>query len=174
MKKGTSFMARVDGRLDSIGDRLKGKEITLPTEMIGAALFLVLAVVILLIMPQQVVVSEAEVVNGQKFPTLLMVIMIICCLILLAQGAIKLMKHEPVQTCTLNLLTEVKALIIMAILFLTYLICRATDLFVLGGIFCACGFLVFFRCRNKLYYAITIGMAVLVWVAFRFGLGVKF
>ena len=35
-------------------------------------------------------------------------------------------------------------------------------------------FLVYFRCKKRSYYAITIGMAVLIWAAFRFGLNVKF
>lgn len=174
MKDRKSFMARWDEKLDAIGSRLKDREITMPTEMIGAGLFLVLAVTMLVIMPRQVMISEAEVVNGRRFPTMLMIIMIICCLILLAQGAWKILKKQPVQTCTLNLLTEIKALIIMAILFFTYLICRITDLFVVGGVFCAVSFLLFFRCKNKLYYGITVGMAVFVWVAFRFGLGVRF
>ncbi len=174
MKNEKSFLARWDEKLDAIGGRLKDKEVTLPVEMIGAGLFLVLAVVVLLIMPNQVMVSEAEVINGRMFPRLLMIIMIVCCIILLGQGMYKKMNHQPLPTCTLNLLTEVKALIIMAILFFTYLICRLTDLFVLGGVFCAVSFLLYFRCRNRLYYAITIGMAVLVWVAFRFGLGVRF
>lgn len=174
MKQEKTLSARWDGMLDGIAARLKDKEITLPTEMVGAGLFLVLAAVILIIMPQQVKISEAEVINGRMFPKLLMFLMIICCIILLAQGVYKKMKHQPVQTCTLNLLTEVKALVIMAILFFTYMICRITDLFVLGGIFCAVSFLLYFRCKNKLYYAITVGMAVLVWVAFRFGLGVRF
>lgn len=174
MKNKQSFLVRWDEKLDEIGGRLKDKEITLPVEMIGAGLFLVLAVVVLFIMPQQVMVSEAEVVNGRRFPMLLMIIMIICCVILLGQGIYKKMNHQPLQTCTLNLLTEIKALIIMAILFFTYLICRVTDLFVVGGVFCAVSFLLYFRCRNRLYYGITVGMAVLVWVAFRFGLGVRF
>ena len=83
-------------------------------------------------------------------------------------------KKQPVQVSTFNLLTEVKALMILTILFITYFICRITDLFVLGAIFCSIAFLVYFRCKKRSYYAITIGMAVLIWAAFRFGLNVKF
>ncbi len=174
MKKETSFLDRWDAKLDAVGDSLKDKQITFPTEMVGAAVFLVLAAVILVIMPKQVAVSEADVVNGRVFPTMLMILIAVCSGILLLQGFMKMAKKEPVAMTTLNLLTEVKALIIMGILLVTYLICRVTDLFVAGSVFCALAFLLYFRCRKKSYYAITIGMAVLIWVAFRFGLGVRF
>lgn len=174
MKQKKSLLTRWDEMLDGTGERLKNKEVTLPTDMIGAALFMILAIVMLVIMPKQVPVSETDVVNGRVFPTMLMVLMIICCGMLMVQNVIKMKKKEPLHTCTLNLLTEVKALIILAILFLTYLICKVTDLFVVGAVFCCLGFLTYFRCRKKLYYAITILLAVVIWAAFRFGLNVRF
>ena len=158
----------LEARLDEIAGRLRKKEITVPTDLLGAALFLILAALILYLMPGQVPVSEADVVNGRQFPAMLMWLMIVCCALLLIQNLIKLAKKEPLHTCTINLLTEVKALIA------AYLICKWTDLFVAGAVFCAVAFLVYFRCKKKLYYGITIGMAVLIWAAFRFGLGVRF
>ena len=74
----------------------------------------------------------------------------------------------------MNLLVEVKALVIMGILIVTYLLAKVTDLFVIGGLFCAVSFLVFFRCKKKSYYAITVSAAVLIWVVFRFVLSVNF
>lgn len=161
-------------KLDAIEERLKGKEVTLPTEMIGAVCFLLFAVLMLVLMPGQVAVSEADVVDGRVFPRLLMILIIVCSGLLIVQSAMKMAKHEPLNTCTLNLLTEMKALVILGILFVTYFLCKITDLFVVGAVFCAVSFLLFFRCKNKSYYAITVGMAVLIWVAFRFGLGVRF
>ena len=108
------------------------------------------------------------------FPKLLFSLMMICSAVLIIQNIIKISKKQPVQVSTFNLLTEVKALMILTILFITYFICRITDLFVLGAIFCSIAFLVYFRCKKRSYYAITIGMAVLIWAAFRFGLNVKF
>ena len=154
--------------LERLAGRLREKEITLPTDLLGAGLFLILAVVILILTPGQVPVSEADVVDGRQFPTMLMWLMIVCCALLLIQNLIKLAKKEPLHTC------EVKALIILGILVATYLICRWTDLFVTGAVFCAVAFLVYFRCKKKLYYGITVGMAVLIWAAFRFALGVRF
>lgn len=161
-------------KLDALAARMKEKEITIPTDFIGAAAFLVLGIVLFLVMPGQVPVAEDDVVNGRVFPTMLLIIMILCCILLLGQNLIKMKKNEPVNKVTFNLLTEVKALIIMGILVLTYVICEITDLFVAGSVFCAVSFLVYFRCSRKLYYVITIGIAAAIWAAFRFALGVRF
>ena len=82
--------------------------------------------------------------------------------------------HRPVKTKTLNLLVEAKALVIVFILVITYLLAKVTDLFVVGAVFCALAFLLFFRCKKPLYYAITVSMAVLIWVVFHFVLNVSF
>lgn len=163
-----------DDKLNEIAGRLGAKEITLPTDLIGASLFFLIALILLLIMPDQVPVSDTDVVNGRVFPTLLMFLMMFCSGILIVQNVVKIVKKQPLHTCTLNLLTEVKALIILAILFFTYLICRLTDLFVIGAVFCSLGFLVYFRCKKKSYYVITVGMSILIWAVFRFVLNVRF
>ena len=33
---------------------------------------------------------------------------------------------------------------------------------------------IYFRCKKPSYYAVTLGLAVIIWVAFRFGLNVDF
>lgn len=174
MKNETDMQARAGAKLDEIGAKLKNKEVRLPTDMIGAGFFMLLAFVLLLIMPDQVKIVESDIISGRAFPTLLMVLMIICCGLLLAQNIYKIIKKQEIHTCTLNLLTEVKALIILAILFATYFICKITNLFVIGAVFCSLGFLLYFRCKKKLYYGITVGFSIVIWALFRFVLGVRF
>ncbi len=161
-------------KFDAIAARLKEKEMTIPTDIVGAALFLALGIVLYLVMPSQVAVAESDIVNGRSFPTLLIVLMILCSVMLMVQSLKKMKNGEEINKVTLNLLTEVKALMILAILVLTYVICSVTDLFVAGAVFCAVSFLVYFRCNKKLYYVVTVGLAVAIWAAFRFALGVKF
>ena len=67
-----------------------------------------------------------------------------------------------------------KALVILAILIGTWALSKITGLFVVGAVFCCLGFLLYFRCRKKSYYAITLVLAVAIWAAFRFVLGVDF
>ena len=161
-------------KLDELAARMKVKEISIPIDLAGSILFFILGAVLFLMLPSQVPLSENDVINGRVFPRLLFSLMMICSAVLIIQNVIKISKKQPIQVRTFNLLTEVKALMILAILFITYLICRITNLFVLGAVFCSIMFLVYFRCKKWFYYAITIGMAILIWVAFRFGLNVKF
>lgn len=168
------WITHFHARLDSWGERLHQKEIRIPINLTAGIVSMIFAVCILVIMPQQVAISEKDVVNGRAFPTLLMGIMLLCSAALVLKDLFKIAKKEPLELKTINLLTEVKALIIFGILLITYLLSKMTGLFVIGGIFCCLGFLVYFRCRKRSYYAITLILAVGIWAAFRFVLGVEF
>ena len=169
------WMDWLDEKRDTIGEKLSKKEMKLPIDIVTGVFFLLLGAVILLIMPKQVPVSDSDVINGQAFPTLLMAVMMICSGVVLAKELYNIfVKKMPPAMKNINLLVEVKALEILAILLLTYVICRVTDLFVAGAIFYSLAFLIYFRCRKLSYYAITLTVAVLIWIAFRFGLNVNF
>ena len=167
-------LSRLDARLDAIGERLSKKELRIPVDLVTGILFALFALVILWIIPDQVVISEKDVVNGRAFPTLLMGLMLLCCVMLVGKEVYKLATGQPIAWKTINLLVEVKALIILLILAGSYFLSRATKLFVVGGVFCCLGFLIYFRCRKPSYYIITLGLAVGIWAAFRFVLGVDF
>ena len=128
----------------------------------------------LLVMPDQVAVSEKDVVNGRAFPTLLMVVMMLCCAMLVGKELYKLATKQPLNWKVINVQVEMKAMVILAILVGTWLLSRLTGLFVVGAVFCCLGFLLYFRCRKKSYYVITLVLAVAIWAAFRFALGVDF
>ena len=154
-----NLIERAEAKLDEWGAKLEQKNIEYPVDLICGILFLVIGIVLLLIMPQQVQISEKDVVNGA---------------LLVGREAYNMVMHRPTKTKTLNLLVETKALVIVLILVVTYLLAEVTDLFVVGAVFCALAFLVFFRCKKPLYYAITVSMAVLIWVVFHFVLNVSF
>lgn len=161
-------------RMDRWGESLHKKELRIPIDLTVGVLFFLFALAILFVMPQQVVISEKDTVNGRAFPTLLMVVMMICCAMLVGKEIYKIITKQPLNWKVINLQTELKALVILAILVVTYLLCRVTDLFVVGAIFCCLGFLVYFRCKKPSYYAITLTLAVVIWAAFRFVLNVEF
>ena len=161
-------------RMDRWGERLSKKELRIPVDLTVGVLFFLFALAILYVLPQQVAISEKDTVNGRAFPTLLMVVMMICCAMLVAKEIYKLITKQPLNWKVINLQTELKALVILAILVVTYLLCRYTDLFVVGAIFCCLGFLVYFRCKKPSYYVITLTLAAALWAAFRFVLHVDF
>lgn len=170
----TNFLDQFYHRLDTLGEKLQKKEMRIPVDLVSGVAFFLLALVVLWIMPAQVRISEKDVVDGRAFPTLLMVVMMICCGLLIAKELYKIATKKPLDWKTINLLVELKALVILAILLVTFILSQVTQLFVVGGIFCAVAFLLYFRCKKPSYYLITVGIAVAVWAVFRFVLGVEF
>ena len=160
--------------MDAWGRKLQGKEIRIPIDLVTGIVFALFALVILLVMPDQVAVSEKDVVNGRAFPTLLMAVMLLCCAMLVGKELYKLATKQPLNWKVINIQVEVKALVILGILLGTYFLSKLTGLFVVGAVFCCLGFLLYFRCRKKSYYVITLVLAVAIWAAFRFALGVDF
>ena len=150
-------------KLDRLGGWMKQKELRIPVDLTVGVVFFLVGVAVMLLMPSQVAISE-----------LLMTLMMVCCAALVAKEVVKIVRKQPLEYKTVNLLVEVKALIILAILVITYVLCRVTDLFVVGAVFCALAFLIYFRCKKPLYYVITVGLAVGIWAAFRFLLNVRF
>lgn len=167
-------IADFEKKLDAWEEKLDKINFSYPSDLVTGILFAILSAVVLLTMPQTVAISEKELVNGRAFPTMLAYLMLAMSLILTGTEGYKLITKKPLNRKTMNALVEVKALTIIAILVVTYLLAKVTDLFVVGGVFCAVAFLAFFRCKKKSYYAITVTAAVVIWAAFRFVLNVPF
>ena len=100
--------------------------------------------------------------------------MLLCCAMLIGKELYKLATKQPLNWKVINIQVEAKALAILGILLGTYFLSKWTGLFVVGAVFCCLGFLLYFRCRKKSYYVITLVIAVAIWAAFRFVLGVEF
>lgn len=167
-------IARLDAWLDQTGQKLRQREYSVPIDLLGGVLFLLVGIAILLIIPDQIAVKKKEIVTGRQFPSLLAYIMIGCSLILIGRELFKVLRHQKLRTEKFNLLVEVRALIIFADMVIYYLVCKITDSFLIGSCVFVVLMLFFYRCKKWHYYAITLAAAVLIWVAFRFGLNVRF
>ncbi len=163
-----------NSRMDAIGEKLKDRKIKVPIDLTAGIVSFLIAAVIMIIMPSQVAVADNDVINGRAFPTLLMWVMLLCSSILIIQEIVKIIKKRPLEYKYINILTEVKALVIFSILLGSFLLSKWTGLFVIGAIFCSLGFLLYFRCKKPAYYAITLTLAILIWAAFCFVLNVDF
>ena len=170
-KENKSFVAALDAKLDAIGDKLKKKEWKVPTDLLGGVIFLIFGLVMMYIIPLQIEVKKKELVNGQAFPNLLMYVMIACSIVLIVNQVIKLMRKEPVKTTTINLLVEVKAVLIFLSMVVFWLVAEKTGNFAIGSVVFGVLMLFFFRCKKPLYYAIVLVAAVAIWAAVRVGLG---
>ena len=169
-----NLIFRVDSWLDATGDRLRKHEWNVPIDIVGGILFVLIGVVILLLIPGQITVKQKEVINGRQFPSLLVYIMIGCGVLLVLRELVKMIRHQELRKEKINLLVEVRALIIFADILIYYFVCRATDNFMIGSCVFVVLMLFFFRCKKWHYYLITLSAAVLIWVIFRFGLNVRF
>ena len=170
----SKWVEQFNGRMDSWGRKLHEKEIRIPVDLVTGVVFFRVGLGVLLVMPDQVAISEKDVVNGRAFPTLLTVVMLLCCAMLIGKELYKLATKQPLNWKVINIQVEIKALVILGILVVTYLLSKLTGLFVVGAVFCCLGFLLYFRCRKRSYYVITLVLAVAIWAAFRFALGVDF
>ena len=169
-----NMINRLDTWLDTTGERLKQREWNVPIDLVGGAVFVLIGIVLLVIIPQQITVKKKEIINGQQFPSLLVYLMIGCGLLLFFRELIKLIRHQEIRREKMNLLVEIRALIIFADILIYYFVCKATDNFLIGSCVFVLLMLLFFRCKKWHYYAITLSAAVLIWVAFRYGLNVRF
>ena len=170
----SKWVEQFNGRMDTWGRKLHEKEIRVPIDLVTGVVFFLLGLGVLLVMPDQVAVSEKDVVNGRAFPTMLTIVMLLCCAMLIGKELYKLATKQPLNWKVINIQVEIKALVILGILVVTYLLSKLTGLFVIGAVFCCLGFLLYFRCRQKSYYVITLVLAVSIWAAFRFALNVDF
>lgn len=169
-----AWIERMDAWFDRTGEKLEKKEVRVPIDLVAGILFFIFGVFILAVMPSQVTVSDKDVVNGRVFPSMLMVVLMVCCVLLIVKEIYHLVRKEPLNTKTINLLVEIKAFIIFAILLVTFLISKYTGQFIIGALFCCLSFLLYFRCKKPSYYGITIGLAIVIWAAFRYLLKVNF
>ena len=170
----SKWVEQFNGRMDAWGRKLHEKEIRVPIDLVTGVVFFLLGLGVLLVMPDQVAVSEKDVINGRAFPTMLTIVMLLCCAMLIGKELYKLATKQPLNWKVINIQVEIKALVILGILVVTYLLSKLTGLFVIGAVFCCLGFLLYFRCRKKSYYVITLVLAVSIWAAFRFALNVDF
>ena len=146
----------------------------MPTDLLGGVLFLIFGLVMLWLIPQQIEIKKKELVNGRAFPNLLMYVMIACSIILIVQQVIKLARRQEVKLTTVNLLVEVKALLIFLAMIVFCFVAKTSGNFAVGAAVFGVLMLFIFRCKKPLYYAVVIAAAVAIWAVFRFGLGVLF
>ncbi len=169
-----NWIASMETKIDALGAKLEKKEIQYPVDLTAGVLCLVASIVLLLILPTQYHAQPDEVMDGGTFPRLMIYVMMAMSAFLVVKELVLIAQKKPLVKKTLNLWVEVKALFIFLLIFVAYLLCKVTDLFVVGCIFLAVAFPMYFRCKKPLYYAITVAMAVAIWAVFRFVLGVQF
>ena len=166
------FFQRIDSWLDATGEKLEKKKIRLYVDIITPIIFITFAVAVLLAMPSQIALLSSSSINERSFPTLLMFLIIICGVVLLGKEIFNIVAKKKVNIVETTALVEVKALIILGILVLYWLLMGLIG-FIISSILLGLAMLMFFRVKKPSYYIIVSVVAVLIGVFFRYVLNVR-
>jgi putative tricarboxylic transport membrane protein len=168
----TSLLTRFDAWIDGMGRKMEGKKISIHPNLVGPALFVVFSVWMMAIMPSQIVVSEEGAINAQTFPKLLLSIMLVLSAVILVVEIVKLVLKKPCDKVEIELLTEVRALLIVG-MFVLYLVLLKPIGFIFSSILFACLMTAYFRVKRISYYLIGAVSAILIGVLFQYVLHVR-
>ena len=105
---------KIDVLRNATRNGLEHKTFSYPSNLTAGIICILLAGLMLVMIPGQIEISEKDVVSGRDFPNLLMY--------LILKDLYRIMTKQPLEMKTINLYTEVKALVIIGILVGTYLI----------------------------------------------------
>ena len=166
------FFQRIDSWLDATGEKLEKKKIRLYVDIITPIIFIIFAVAVLLAMPSQIALLSSSSINERSFPTLLMFLIIICGVVLLGKEIFNIISKKKANVVETTALVEVKALIILGILVLYWLLMGLIG-FIISSILLGLAMLMFFRVKKVSYYIIVSVVAVLIGVFFRYVLNVR-
>jgi len=166
------ILKKLDTKIDRTGERLKDRKVNFYPTVVGPIVFLVFALVAFLIMPSQVKVQQQAATTARTFPILLLQIMIVGSVALLVTEVVKILRKTELEVVQIELLTEIKALIILLMLIL-YAILMPLIGFIPSSLLFSVAMLYFFRIKKVSYYLIIIFSALVIGLIFRYLLGVR-
>ena len=166
------FIQRIDSWLDATGEKLEKKKVKLYVDILTPIIFIIFAVAVLLAMPKQIALLSSGSINERTFPTMLMLLIIICGVVLLVKEIYNIISKKKANIVETTVLVEVKALIILGILVLYWLLMGLMG-FIISSILLGLAMLMFFRVKKPSYYIIVSVVAVLIGVFFRYVLNVR-
>ena len=166
------FLQRIDSWLDATGEKLEKKKVKLYVDILTPIIFIIFAVAVLLAMPKQIALLSSGSINERTFPTMLMLLIIICGVVLLVKEIYNIISKKKANIVETTVLVEVKALIILGILVLYWLLMGLIG-FIISSILLGLAMLMFFRVKKPSYYIIVSVVAVLIGVFFRYVLNVR-
>lgn len=148
-------------------------KITFRQDLVGALVFLILSISLWLLIPYQIMLTDDdEIITAQTFPRLVIGLMGLCSLILLVKELIKWFYKQPVKMVELHLYQEARTLIVIGLLILYWAMFQFLP-FMIASIIFSVLLLLFFRCKNWIYYAIVISVVLFVSFFFQYVLNVS-
>ncbi|WP_332445915.1 tripartite tricarboxylate transporter TctB family protein [Sphaerochaeta sp.] len=172
MKSVLQVLRSLDEKLTEWGRILEGKTVRFHPSLVGPVLFLAIGILGFVVMPSQVKIQEGNATTARTFPTLMLLIIIVCSVILLAREVLNIIRGQEQNVVILDLLTEVKALLLLVMLLLYALLIPVLG-FILTSMLFGFAMLVFFRIRKWSYYLIVTLAALGIGLLFQVVLNVR-
>ncbi|MGE4584852.1 MAG: tripartite tricarboxylate transporter TctB family protein [Sphaerochaeta sp.] len=172
MKSVLQVLRSLDEKLTEWGRILEGKTVRFHPSLVGPVLFLAIGILGFVVMPSQVKIQEGNATTARTFPTLMLLIIIVCSVILLAREVLNIIRGQEQNVVILDLLTEVKALLLLVMLLLYTLLIPVLG-FILTSMLFGFAMLVFFRIRKWSYYLIVTLAALGIGLLFQVVLNVR-
>ena len=167
----TSRVRQLETSIDRIADSLHGKTLKFYPSIVGSIIFIVLSLAIFWWMPSQIKIQPGA-ITARTFPSLMAGIMLACSLVVLLREIVKIVRKQPLVVSELNLLTEMKALIILS-LFVVFAVLAELIGFIPSSVIYSILMLVYFRIKKWSYYLIVSLSAIVIGLAFQNLLNVK-
>lgn len=172
MGKIFGFLQSMDVAIDRTAQNFEGKKVKLYTDIVGPIVFIIFALAVLFLMPEQIKLTEESKINARTFPVILMGMILFFSVLLLIKEIIKIITKKNVNVKEIEVLTEIKALIILVLLII-FLVLMNFIGFLLASMIFSVLMLYFFRIKNWKYYIIILIAAVLISLLFQYGLKVR-
>ncbi len=167
-----NIFKKLDGKIDQWGRELDGRKVKFYPELVGPILCIVFAVVILSLMPGQIKIHTDQSITARTFPTMLMGIILVFSVVLLVKEIYKMIRKLPIHTMELDVLSEIKALILLALL-VSYFFLMKWIGFIPSSTLFSVAMLYYFRSKNWKYYVIVVTVSIAIGVIFRYVLHVR-
>ncbi len=166
------WVAIIDGLLTTWSKYLADKRWKIYPSLVGAILFIGVAVGILFLLPTQITIQSGQKITARTFPTLLTYIILCCALITLAGTLIQFLRKKPIPYVYLSALTEIRAVILLCLL-IGYAVLISLIGFLSSSVLYGVCMLIYFRAKKLHYYLLVIGIALCIGYLFKYVLYVQ-
>lgn len=161
-----NFIEKIDKFLDDTSAKLDKHKITLPINIVGSILFIVVSIVLLKLVPSQIKVNTTAQVNARTFPLLMLRIVLVFSIILLVKDILFIVTKREIEKREFSLLVEVRFLILLSMLIIFLVLLHFTS-FIVSSIIFGVLMLFYFRSKKIINYIIIILAAFLIGYLFQ-------
>lgn len=166
------LFAQLNAAINRFSTKWEGRQVRFYPSLVGLVLFLVAGVAGFALMPSQVKIQEGTATTARTFPSLMLTLILACSVFLILQEVVKIVHKQPIEVVMLDVMTEIRAIIILALLVLYALLIPVLG-FIVTSIIFGLAMLGFFRVKKWWYYLIIALSALMIGLLFQVVLNVR-